>query len=338
MSNKLIEAYVASVGENLPEKLRADIEAEISSLLQDMVDARAEAEGRAPDEEMVCAVLREYGEPEKVAASYREPRYLIGPRLFPAFLTVLKIVLAVLGALALAGLVYTLTRLGTVPLESILREGIESLAKYLSAAVTVFGNVVLIFAILELVLPRVGHKSKPWDPRSLLGYTPADAIEPAGLAADIAFCAFAIVLFNFYPDWIGVYYIEGSGLVPSGAILTEAFFSLLPWLTFAWVAKIAIDVALLAKGSWTRALRWGFAAVQVFMIGVLAAMLLGAPIIDLSSISRTWGISDLHDLPFGGGIYFTVRFILIIIIGATAWDTIKVLKPEFTKKPLPVVE
>ena len=186
---------------------------------------------------MVCAVLREYGEPEKVAASYREPRYLIGPRLFPAFLTVLKIVLAVLGALALAGLVYTLTRLGTVPLETILREGIESLAKYLSAAVTVFGNVVLIFAILELVLPRVGRKSKAWDPRSLLGYTPADAIEPAGLAADIAFCAFAIVLFNFYPDWVGVSYKEGSGLVQSGTILTDAFFSLLPWLTIAWVAQ-----------------------------------------------------------------------------------------------------
>ena len=129
-------------------------------------------------------------------------------------------------------------------------------------------------------------------------------------------------------------YKEGSGWVPSGAILTDAFFSLLPWLTFAWVAKIAIDVALLAKGSWTRALRWGFAAVQVFMIGVLAAMLFGAPIIDLSSISATRGISDLQDLPFGGGIYFTVRFILLIIIGATAWDTIKVLKPEFRRKPV----
>ena len=44
MSNKLIDAYVASVGENLPEKQRADIEAEISSLLQDSLDARAEAE------------------------------------------------------------------------------------------------------------------------------------------------------------------------------------------------------------------------------------------------------------------------------------------------------
>jgi hypothetical protein len=332
MKNKLIEAYVASVGENLPEKNRADIEAEISSLLQDSLEARAEAD------EMVIAVLREYGEPEKVAASYREPRYLIGPRLFPAFLTVLKIVLAVLGALALAGVVYNLTRLGTVPLDTILREGIESLAKYLSAAVTVFGNVVLIFAILELVLPRVGRKAKAWDPRSLLGYTPADAIEPAGLAADIAFCAFAIVLFNFYPDWIGITFNQGAGWVKTGTILTPFFFSLLPWLTIAWVGKIAVDVALLAKGSWTRALRWGFAAVQVFTIGVLAAMLFGAPIIDLSSVSAVPGMADLQDLPFGGGFYFTVRFILLIIIGATAWDTIKVLRPEFSKPPLPAVD
>ena len=344
MSNKLIEAYVASVGENLPEKNRADIEAEISSLLQDSLEARAETENRAPDDEMVIAVLREYGEPEKVAASYREPRYLIGPRLFPAFLTVLKIVLAVLGALALAGVVFTLTRLGTVPLQSILTEGIESLTKYLSAAVTVFGNVVLIFAILELVLPRVGRKTKTWDPRSLLGYTPADAIKPAGLAVDIAFCAFAIVLFNFYPDWIGVVYIEGSGLVPSGAILTDAFFSLLPWLTMAWVGKIAVDVALLAKGSWTRALRWVYAAVQVFMIGVLAALLFGAPITDLSSVGAFPGMPDLpdmpdlQDLPFGGGIYFSVRFILVIIIGSIAWDTIKVLRPEFRRQPVPAVE
>ena len=335
MSNKLIDAYVASVGESLPEKGRADIEAEISSTLQDMIDARAESENRTPDDDMVCAVLQEYGEPGKVAASYREPRYLIGPRLFPAFVTVLKIILAVLGALALAGVVYTLTRLGTVPLDTILREGIDALAKYLSTAVTVFGNVVLIFAILELVLPRVGRKAKAWDPRSLLGYTPVDAIEPAGLAADIAFCAFAIVLFNFYPNWVGVFYKQGTGLVQSGTILSSYFFSLLPWLTIAWAGKIAVDVALLAKGSWTRALRWLFAAVQVFMIGVLAAMLFGAPIIDLSSLSN---IPGLADLPFDGGLYFTVRLILLIIIGAIAWDTIKILRPEFTKKPLPVVD
>jgi hypothetical protein len=338
MKNKLIDAYVACVGESLPEKDRADIEAEISSLLQDMVESRAEAENREPDDEMVIAVLREYGEPEKVAASYREPRYLIGPRLFPAFLTVLKIILAVLGAVALAGLVYTLTRLGSVPLETIIKQSIEALAQYLGTAVSVFGNVVLIFAILEIALPRIGRKKKEWDPRSLTGFTPVDFIEPAGLAADIAFCGFAIVLFNFYPDWIGITFKQGAGWVKTGTILTPFFFSLLPWLTIAWVAKIAVDVALLAKGRWTRALRWGFAAAEVFMIGLLAAMLFGAPIIDLSSISAISGMSELQEVPFDGGIYFTVRFILLIIIIATASDVVKVLKPEFRRQPVPSVE
>jgi hypothetical protein len=126
--------------------------------------------------------------------------------------------------------------------------------------------------------------------------------------------------------------------VKTGTILTPFFFSLLPWLTIAWVAKIAVDVALLAKGRWSRALRWGFAAAEVFMIGVLAAMLLGAPIIDLSRISAIPGMSELQEVPFGGGIYFTVRFILLIIIIATASDVVKVLKPEFRRQPVPSVE
>lgn len=334
MKNQLIDAYVARVGEDLPEKQRADIEAEISSVLQDMIDARAEAENRAPDEEMVVAVLKEYGEPGKVAASYRAPRYLVGPRLFPAFLTVLKIVLAVLGAIALAGLVYNLTRIGTVPPGTMLTEAIEALAKYLSSAITIFGNIVLIFAILEVALPRLGNEKKEWDPRSLSGFTPVDAIEPGGLAADIVFNLFAIVIFNFYPDLVGISYKEGGSWVQTGTILTDAFFSLLPWLTAAWAAKIAIDVALLARRRWTSALRWLFAAVEVFMMGVLAAMLFGEPIIDLSSASAALGVEDI---PFGG-LYFTVRIILVVIIVAIGADVFKVLKPEFRRKPIASAE
>jgi hypothetical protein len=336
MKNKLIDAYVARVGESLPEKDRADIEAEISSLLQDMVESRAEAENRAPDDEMVYAVLKEYGDPDKVAASYREPRYLIGPRLFPAFWLVLRIVLVVMGAVALAGLIYTLTRLGSVPIETIISQGIDAIGHYLGTAVTVFGNVVLIFAILEIALPRFGQKKKEWDPRSLTGYTPVDSIEPAGLAADIAFNVAAIVLFNFYSDWVGVFFRQGVGWVQSGTVLSDAFFSFLPWLTIAWAAKIAFDVALLAKGRWTRALRWVFAAVQVFMIGVLAAMLFGAPIIDLTKISTSLGAAA--DLPFSGGLYFTVRLILLIIIISIGSEVYKVLKPEFRRQPVPSIE
>jgi hypothetical protein len=67
-------------------------------------------------------------------------------------------------------------------------------------------------------------------------------------------------------------------------------------------------------------------------------MLFGAPIIDLSSISGIPGLSELQELPFGGGIYFTVRLILLIIIGAIGADVFKVLKPEFRRQPVPAID
>src|SRR5258706_14658181 len=91
----LLDRYVTEVGNHLPRKGRADIEAEIRSTLQDMLDDRSQATGQPIDEAMMGAVLKEYGAPTKVAATYQTPRYLIGPRLYPIFELVLKIVMAV---------------------------------------------------------------------------------------------------------------------------------------------------------------------------------------------------------------------------------------------------
>ena len=49
-------------------------------------------------------VLVEYGAPEKVAATYPNQNYLIGPRMYPIFELVTRIVLIVLFAVTLAGL------------------------------------------------------------------------------------------------------------------------------------------------------------------------------------------------------------------------------------------
>ncbi len=77
----LLDAYITEVGRRLPAKNRADIEAEIRSAIQDMLDEKSQATGKPVDEAMTLEVLKAYGDPEKVAASYRGERYLIGPRL-----------------------------------------------------------------------------------------------------------------------------------------------------------------------------------------------------------------------------------------------------------------
>src|ERR1035437_9005109 len=104
MNSNLIDAYVSEIGRRLPRKTRGDIEAEIRSILQDMLDERSQKTGKPVDEEMTLEVLKAYGAPDKVAATYQGERYLIGPRIYPTFMLVLRVVLVVIGVLAAIGL------------------------------------------------------------------------------------------------------------------------------------------------------------------------------------------------------------------------------------------
>src|SRR5512142_1884314 len=109
---ELIDLYVAEVGQNLPAKGRADLEAEIRSLIEDTVEGRSQAEGRPADDAMVAQVLKEFGSPAKMAASYLPPRYLIGPRFYPAFLLVMRILLTLIGVVSLVKLGVDITAPG----------------------------------------------------------------------------------------------------------------------------------------------------------------------------------------------------------------------------------
>ena len=96
----LIDKYVAEVGRHLPLlKGREDIEKELKSTLEDMLDERRQA--GAPEEAQVIQLLKEFGSPQKVASTYNPHPYLIGPKLFPLFLMVLKIVISVVVAVLL---------------------------------------------------------------------------------------------------------------------------------------------------------------------------------------------------------------------------------------------
>jgi hypothetical protein len=91
---RLIERYMAAALDRVPDNQRADVRKEIRAAIDEMVEPRVDA--GEPDDQAVRAVLTELGEPATLAASYDErPRYLIGPGWYPAYLDVLKRVLAV---------------------------------------------------------------------------------------------------------------------------------------------------------------------------------------------------------------------------------------------------
>src|SRR5512135_3638107 len=139
----IIDRYVAEVGKHLPGKSRADIEAELRSTLEDMLEDRSQKQGRPADETLAIELLKEYGSPGKVAATYHPTQYLIGPRVYPFFLFVARIVFSVLTIVLLINLGVDLGRhaLSGAELAKAIGNGLLGI---LSAAIQAFGNMVLV--------------------------------------------------------------------------------------------------------------------------------------------------------------------------------------------------
>lgn len=294
----LLETYLSEVGRYLPAKGRADIQAEIRSALQDLLDERARQSGRAvDDEELILQVLKEYGDPEKVARSYRGEQYLIGPRLYPVFEKVIFIVLPIVIILSLVGLAFSLTSLH---IEARDLGGVIGtvIGELISAVITTVGSIALIFAILERFVPEFKEKpeEKTWDPRSLYKISPPDRVKPVELIVEIFLIGLAILVFNFFPEWINIGYSSNGrwwiGLISSTngqawerSLLSEAFFRYLPALNIIWGLTIALNIGLLQRGRWEVWSRWAFVGIKALLIAVAAVMLSGPSLISVTAES-----------------------------------------------------
>jgi len=90
----LLDRYIAEVGRHLPEKNREDIEAEIRSTLEDMIDERGHQTGKPVNAEVVAAALEQLGDPKLLAHKYTPAKhYLIGPDWYEPYIETLKRVL-----------------------------------------------------------------------------------------------------------------------------------------------------------------------------------------------------------------------------------------------------
>ena len=290
--DNLIDRYIAEVGKNLPGTMRSDIEAELRSTIQDNLDDRSKSAGRSVDEDMIVTVLKEFGSPEKVAASYLPEKYLIGPRLYPLFTLVLRIVVAVLVVLALVRLGVDVGRSGATA-EIITNSVLKNLGQMATTLLQALGNVVLVFAILQWVMPDLKLKQKDWDPRSLKSIPDTERVDPAGQIGRIGIILAGLLVFNFYPQILGMAnYVNGQWTF--FPLLTPVFFGFLPWLNLVWLLNILLSVILLRQRTWQLSTRWLQIGVTLINIVILAMMLNTAGLvgIDPQSIS-TWGLSGM---------------------------------------------
>ena len=118
----LVERYVRAVRDFLPRAQKDDISNELSDSIQSRFEDEAASRGRPLTEDEQVAILRSLGHPMAVAARFRgddrSVRFggqLIGPELFPTYLTVLRINLAITLIIGAVSLISTTTRVGRKP-------------------------------------------------------------------------------------------------------------------------------------------------------------------------------------------------------------------------------
>lgn len=324
----LIERYVYAVGGQLPRKNRADIQAELRSLLYDSLESQV---GGNPSQDEVVNLLKEFGPPQKVAASYwPEGQYLIGPRLFPLFRMVLGIALLVF-------VIVQLVLLGvTAAFNPQALDLLGFIGSLWNSVLFAFGMIVLVFAVLQYFDVRPGTESEAWDPRDLPEVEEPDEIKRGELIAGIVFGLIFIAFLAFFvPNSVVIQNFFGQDVT---IFLNPVLMPYLPLIILALLLGVLLDIYLLWRGRWSTATHLIKIGINLFSIYLLAMLLAGhnAWLVDHGV---TGFFSSLEALPSGAPIppdvaqlmvmqAFRIAFIvaLIVTIVETIGDVYRLVK------------
>jgi hypothetical protein len=268
-SNELIDRYVYHVGRHLPPERREDVARELVSLIGDRVDD--EIRSGDTSDAVVLRVLREMGPPSAVAARYGyERRLLIGTNSLPAFFKLAKIVPVAILALSILSIPYAW------------RDGFTAsalaawLVNYVHSVLLNLGVLVVVFVVLEQIARTHTKPEAVFDPVKLSA-PPAPLsggrVRPGVLVAKIYAAVAVLVLFNFYPNVIGVW--TNSGLTRFLVIPLSAVGVHVPlWLLNVWLAgNILLKTEVLRQGTWTRESRWAQVGLATLGLVVFLAAL-----------------------------------------------------------------
>jgi hypothetical protein len=265
---ELVARYVNAVTRNLGGRTPKDLARELESLLTESIEAREEVLGRALNLREVAGLIADFGTPEKVAGRYApRPQCLIGPDLYPTFLVVAKVLLGVAVGLPLLLLLVSYLAPGESP------ELVAALFRWLEFSFRIaFGGMawaVLVFAVLERCGVAVRYPEEDWDPLDLPPVEDVGGASRIGTGLRIYFIIALMILFNFSPGWVGIYFFSSGSdtrVVSLGDLGIQ-----LPMLALNlwWLAALMQNLLLLKLGRWKTPIRW-----MEFGLGLFAAAIL----------------------------------------------------------------
>ena len=237
----LTDRYVTAVLTGVPEDQRAEVEARLRGAIGEAVETRV-ARGEAPaDAER--AALTEFGDPMRVSAGYSgRPLHLIGPALYPDYVRLLRLLLAIIVPIVGVAVGMATAVAGAAPWDVVA----AGFGAAFSVAVQVAFWVTLVFAIIE----RSGSKPRVpsmWDLGDL-PKVPDRRISLGGTVGSIAGLGVLIWFLLWQPTYQESFDPGGPTIPILDPALSQYW---IPFLVAVLLASIGLEIVKYLKGHWT---------------------------------------------------------------------------------------
>ena len=278
--NEVIDSYVTDVAVQLPPKQRNDVAFELRALIDEGLQDKAEAEGRAVDEAMATKFLRGFGRPEDVAARYRPTLTIVDPADGHSFLLASAIGLVTIWVLGL------LVRL---------RQPIGSGSDLLRALGQWWGSTVIPSMWWPGVLVvgfgaaswarRRWPQTSEWKPRAsdrIVGSRAAMVLGLVGVLCGV------YLLVN--PRWILDFVFNGRAASAADEALTytDTFLQRqAPFLLVLLLLNIPLFITVIVSGRWSALMRRLDTVLSLATCAVMAWTVLDGPILMAPASDRT---------------------------------------------------
>lgn len=275
-ANDLVESYVTDVAVQLPRKQRNDVAFELRALINEELQARAEAAGRDVDAAMATEFLQAFGRPEEVAARYRPTLTIIDPADGHKFLRATVIGLAVIWCLGLW------MRLGQ-PIGSA-GDALNLLGQWWTGTAIPSlwwpGVLVVWFGVAAWV-----RRTSVWKPRA------GDRIHGGRVAMVMGLVGILCGLFVLIdPRWVLDFFWGGRAAPAAYEALTYTDTFLrrqAPWLFALLVLNIPVFLVVIMMGRWSPFMRRIETGLGLLTCAAMAWTVLGGPVFMASSSDRT---------------------------------------------------
>jgi hypothetical protein len=249
-ADALVDSYIADVVRHLPRAQRADVAAELRSLIDDELAER----GRDSAKDLLAG----FGRPAEVAARYGPPLTIIDPADSRRFIRLSVIGIAVIW-------------LGGALDADTLRIWWE---QYAVAALVWPGALVIGFATTAWVRRRWPQRAA-WKPPRRAPRDP-DHVNRVGWSAALVFFVAGTLTLVFAQPLLDLV----SGGRAAGVLTYDETFArrIAPWLLALMVTHLLFFGVLIVNGRWTARLRRVDAALSVAICGVMTWAIVAGPV------------------------------------------------------------